>query len=104
LATFANRGSLADLNLINNNDLINYDLTNNNRSEYVKIMKMIFECFDSFSKKSEHFGKAKIDEWAQIQTEDGDNAIKHLLRWTVDLYLSFPIFNNFVFLYPFLIR
>ena len=70
-----------------------FDLLENNESEYVKISKIIFECLDTFSKKSEQFGKFKIDEWAQIQTEDGRNAISHLLGWASHLYVSFPIFN-----------
>ena len=83
---FANPGSLGDLE-------------NNNKSGYAKISKMIFECFDSFTQKSEQLGKFKIDKWAQIQTENGHNAITYLLAWTLVLYVnvSFPIFNNLFF-------
>ena len=72
----------------------------NNKPEYVKISKIIFDCFDSFSQKSEQIGKFKIDEWAQIQTKAGHNAIIILSVWTSELNLnvSFRIFNNFVFI------
>ena len=74
------------------------DLGNQNVSEYVKISKIIFECLNSFSQISERMGKIKIDEWAQIQTRDGNNAITNLLMWTAHLNLnvSFQILNNFV--------
>ena len=83
---FANDEGLADLR--------------NNKSEYVNISKIIFNCFDSFSQKSEQIGKFKIDEWAQIQTKAGHNAITIVFPWTsqLNLNVSFPIFNNFVFL------
>ena len=70
-----------------------------NKAEYLKSSKIIFECFDSFSQKAEKMGKFKIDEWAQIQTADGNNAITNLLFWTVNIAInvSFPIVNNFVY-------
>ena len=72
-------------------------LIDNNDAEYLKCSNIIFECFDSFSKKSEQIGKIKIDQWAQIQTVDGRNAILNLLSWTDFLNVSFLTFNNFVF-------
>jgi len=73
------------------------NLANNNKSEFVKISREIFECFDLFSQKSEQIGKIKIDQWAQIQLEAGPNAITLLFVWTTFLYpnVSFPLFNNF---------
>ena len=72
-------------------------------NKYVEISNIVFKCFDSFSQKSEEIGKFKIDEWAQIQTADGNNAITNLLVWTASLaeyaWSCFPIFNNFVFLH-----
>ena len=75
------------------------DLENNNKSEYVKISKIIFEYFDLFSQKAEQIGKIKIDQWAQIQTDPGPNAITFLLVWTSYLSsnVSFPLFDNFIF-------
>jgi len=84
LEKFANEEALADLR-------------NKNKPEYLKSSKIIFECFDSFSQKSEQMGKIKIDQWAQIQTVDGRNAILNLLSWTDFLNVSFLTFNNFVF-------
>ena len=79
------------------NEAVLADLRNNNKAEYLKSSKIIFECFDSFSQKSEQIGKFKIDQWAQIQTVDGRNAIINLLVWTHFLNVGFLIFNNFVF-------
>ena len=80
------------------------DLQNNNKSEYVKISKIIFECFDSFSKKCEKLKKIKVDQWAQIQRGDGHNAITNLLCWTAQVYCTdkslnvrFPMVTNCVF-------
>ena len=73
------------------------DLRTNNESEFLKWLKRIFECFDSFSQKSEEIGKFKIDQWAQIQSEDGTNAIINVLSWTetiLNINVGFPIFNN----------
>ena len=77
-----------------NGELLRYNKT---KDEYLKSSKIVFECFDSFLRKSEQLGKFKIDQWAQIQTVDGRNAISNLLSWTYHLNVSFPIFNNFVF-------
>ena len=74
------------------------NLRNNNKAEYLKWLKIIFECFDSFSQKSEQIGKIKIDQWAQVEAVDGRNAIIHLLTWADFLNVSFLIFNKFVFL------
>ena len=60
--------------------------------DYFKSSKIIFECFDSFTQKSEQIGKCIIDEWAQIQAVDGTNAITNLLAWTDFLNVSFLIF------------
>jgi len=67
-------------------DMMPADLRSNT-SDYgfVKKSKIIFECFDSFSQTSEQIGKFKIDKWAQIQMEDGHNAITKLLLWTMNL-------------------
>jgi len=67
-------------------------LLNNNGAEYLKCSKIIFECFASFSQKSEQIGKVKINQWAQIQTVDGRNTITNLLVWTGFLNVSFLIF------------
>ena len=80
------------------NEAVLADLRNNNKAEYFKSSKIIFECFDYFSQKSEQIGNFKTDQWAQIQTVDGRNAITILLVWTHYLNVSFLIFNNFVFL------
>ena len=73
------------------------ELRKNNKAEYIKSSKIIFECFDYFSQKSEEMGKFKTDQWAQIQSVDGRNAILDLLSWTDFLNVSFLIFNNFFF-------
>ena len=62
--------------------------------EFLPILKVLFARFDSFTQKSEQLGKIKIDQWAQIQTLDGKNAISNLLCWTtyISLNVSFPFF------------
>ena len=84
MAAFSNERSVADLR--------------NNKAEYLRSSKMIFECFDYFTQKSKQIGKCKIDQWAQIQRVDGRNAITNLLDWTDFLNVGFQIINNIVFL------
>ena len=74
------------------NEAVLADLRNNNKAEYFKSSKIIFECFDYFSQKSEQIGKFKINEWAQIQTADGGNAILNLINWTHFLNVGFSNF------------
>ena len=68
------------------------DLAKKNANEFGKISKILFQNFVTFSTKCENLGKAKVDEWAQIQKENGTNSISNWLVWTVYLSGSFPLF------------
>ena len=66
------------------------DVTNIN---FGKISKLIFETFVWFVSRCEEKRIHKIDEWVQLQQEDGVNAISQLFSWIGYLHWK-VVFNN----------
>jgi len=68
------------------------DVAKKNATEFGRISKSIFQNFITFSTKCENLGKWKIDEWAQMQKENGANSISYWIIWTSYLSGRFPLF------------
>ena len=60
---------------------------------FVRISNLIFVTFDWFSSKSEELGHRKIDQWVQVQANDGENAISELFTLIGYLHQKL-VFNN----------
>ena len=54
-----------------------------------RISTLIFDTFDWFVSKSETLGRRTIDQWVQVQDDDGVNAISVLFTWIGYLKLVF---------------
>jgi len=56
-----------------------------------------FGTFDWFVSKCEEKGIRKIDQWVQVQGNDGGNAIAILFSWAYFLFEKVVLSNIFIF-------
>jgi len=65
-------------------------------ANFGRISKLIFQTFDWFLSKSEELGIRKIDDWIQVQANDGANVISLLLGWIGCLHEKVVFHNIFI--------